>query len=105
MVDEENKTNTLARDSFIELRYIFNWSITNKNYRPGDTVLVGGWAVHSFNPWKYSLDIDLLATDRFKGSLKNHLYTMRGYSTEKVPLYLKVLLYKQTLHISNAAKI
>ncbi|HKJ96173.1 MAG TPA: hypothetical protein VJ944_00350, partial [Thermoplasmataceae archaeon] len=55
----------------------------NRNYRPGDIVLIGGWAVHSFNPWKYSLDIDLIATGRFKDSLKRHLYSTRDYSRER----------------------
>lgn len=86
----------MARDSFEELRYIFNWSLTNKDYRSGDIVLIGGWAVHSYNPWKYSLDIDLIATDRFKDSLKNHLYLTHGYGKERDhegnTLYRKSLL-------------
>jgi hypothetical protein len=83
LVNEEDIETTLARDSFEELRYIFNWSISNKNYRPDDIVLIGGWAVHSFNPWKYSLDIDIISTDRFTDSLKKHLYSTRGYRKEK----------------------
>jgi hypothetical protein len=75
LANEEVKRHNLARDSFEELRYIFNWSISNKNYVEGDIILIGGWAVHSFNPWKYSLDIDLIATGRFKDSLKEHLYS------------------------------
>ncbi len=95
MVNEEGEESTLARDSFNELRYIFDWSIANRNYRPGDIILIGGWAVHSFNPWKYSLDIDLIATGRFKDSLKRHLYSTRDYSRERDSagntLYLKRL--------------
>ncbi len=83
MVNEEGGETTLARGSFEELRYIFDWSISNGNYRQGDIILIGGWAVHSFNPWKYSLDIDLIATDRFKDTLKRHLYSDRLYSREK----------------------
>jgi hypothetical protein len=83
LVNEEGGEPTLALDSYKELRYIFNWSIANRNYRPGDIVLIGGWAVHSFNPWKYSLDIDLIATDRFKKSLQSHLYSTRKYSRER----------------------
>ena len=95
MVNEEGEETTLARDSFEELRYIFDWSIANRNYRPGDIILIGGWAVHSFNPWKYSLDIDLIATGRFKDQLKRHLYSTRDYSRERDSagntLYLKSL--------------
>ena len=95
MVDEEGTEATLARDSFQELRYIFDWSIANRNYRTGDIILIGGWAVHSFNPWKYSLDIDLIATGRFKDQLKRHLYSTRDYNRERDSagntLYLKRL--------------
>ena len=95
MVNEESRDTTLARDSFEELRHIFSWSIAHRTHRPGDIILIGGWAVHSFNPWKYSLDIDLIATGRFKDRLKEHLYSTRNYSKEKDPagnnLYLKSL--------------
>ena len=93
MGNEGAEDITLARGSFEELRYIFDWSIANRNYRQGDVVLIGGWAVHSFNPWKYSLDIDFIATGRFKDTLKRHLYSARHYSRERDSagniLYLK----------------
>ena len=95
MANEEDRRHNLARDSFEELRYIFNWSTSKKNYKQGDIILIGGWAVHSFNPWKYSLDIDLIATGRFKDSLKEHLYSTHNYNKEKDSerntLYLKSL--------------
>ena len=85
----------MARESFEELRYIFNWSTASRNYRPDDIILLGGWAVHSFNPWKYSLDIDFIVTGRFKDALKRHLYSTRGYTKERDStgntLYLKSL--------------
>ncbi|MCL4312083.1 MAG: hypothetical protein M1462_06630 [Candidatus Thermoplasmatota archaeon] len=95
MANEKSSETNLASDSFEELRYIFNWSLRNSGYRTGDIILIGGWAVHSVNPWKYSLDIDLIATTRFKDSLKEHLYSTRHYSKEKDPegntLFLKSL--------------
>jgi hypothetical protein len=95
LVNEESRDANLALDSFKELRYIFDWSIANRNYKPGDIILIGGWAVHSFKPWKYSLDIDLIATGRFKDSLTRHLYSTRHYSKERDSagntLYLKSL--------------
>ena len=95
MVNKESNRSTLAKDSFGELRYIFDWSVANEDYKQGDVILIGGWAVHSFNPWKYSLDIDLIATGRFKDLLTNHLYSTRGYGKEKDPsgntLFLKRL--------------
>ena len=83
MVNEVDGNTNLAYDSFEELRYIFEWSRNNRDYRQGDMVLIGGWAVHSFNPWKYSLDIDLIATGRFKDLLQRHLYWSRHYSRER----------------------
>ncbi len=95
MANKEGVDTTLARDSFEELRHIFDWGTAHRTYRPGDIVLIGGWAVHSFNPWKYSLDIDFIATGRFKDQLKEHLYSTRNYSREKDStgntLYLKSL--------------
>lgn len=93
MVNKKRGEVTLARYSFEELRYIFDWSKANRNYKPGHIILIGGWAVHSFNPWKYSLDIDFIATGRFKDALKRHLYSTRDYSKERDSagntLYLK----------------
>lgn len=83
MVSKGGGETTLARNSFEELRCIFDWSIANRNYRPGDIILIGGWAVHSFNPWKYSLDIDFIVTGRFKYALKRHLYSTRDYCKER----------------------
>lgn len=83
MANEKGGVPSLARDSFEELRYIFKWSLSNSNYRAGDIILIGGWAVHSYSPWKYSLDIDLIATGRFKDSLKRHLYSSMNYVREK----------------------
>ena len=83
MVNEKGGGTTLARDSFEELRYIFDWSIANRNSRPGDIILIGGWAVHSYNPWKYSLDIDLIAIGRFRDQLRGHLYSTRDYHRER----------------------
>ncbi len=83
MVSEENGESTLAKDSFEELRYIFNWRPSGEYYRSGDIILIGGWAVHSFNPWKYSLDMDFIASNHFKNSLQRHLYSARGYSKER----------------------
>jgi hypothetical protein len=83
LVNKESNKSTLAKDSFDELRYIFDWSVANRDYTPSDVILIGGWAVHSFNPWKYSLDIDLIATGRFKRLLTKHLYSTRAYSKER----------------------
>lgn len=33
------------------------------------TVLIGGWAVYSYNPWYQSIDIDLVTNKDIKESL------------------------------------
>ncbi len=95
LVNDMNKKLGLPFDSFEELKHIFNWSFALENYKQEDLVLIGGWAVHSFNPWKFSLDIDFLATNRFKDVLKNYLYSNRNYTKERDPsgnnIFLKVL--------------
>ncbi len=95
MENKEGVDTTLARDSFEELRHIFSWSTAYETFWPGGIILIGGWAVNSFNPWKYSLDIDFIATGCFKYHLKEHLYSKRNYSKGKDSagntLYLKSL--------------
>jgi hypothetical protein len=92
LAEKKDDDLNLARGSFAELRYIFNWSTVNNSYKPGDLILIGGWAVHSFYPWKYSLDIDFIATNRFKDLLKSHLYSTRDYSKERDPHGNTILL-------------
>ena len=92
MAKSEGADETLAGYSYEELGYIFSWSAKNEEFRQGDLVLIGGWAVHSYNPWKYSLDIDFLSTNRFKDLLKEHLYTTMGYEKEKDSFGNTVLL-------------
>ena len=85
MESKGNRSTNLALDSIEELRYIFKWSLGNIKYKQGDLVLVWGWAVHSYIPWKYSLDMDIIAKSRFKTALQSHLHQQRNYSKEKVP--------------------
>ena len=95
MEEKKDDELNLARYSFEDLRYIFSWSAKNNNYKPGDLILIGGWAVHSFYPWKYSLDMDFMATNRFKDLLKNHLYSSRSYTKER-DSYGTTILLKDT---------
>lgn len=37
------------------------------------TVLIGGWAVDSYNPWFGSIDIDLITNSNTRTSLRFHL--------------------------------
>ncbi|MHB8397273.1 MAG: hypothetical protein ACYDAZ_08855 [Thermoplasmataceae archaeon] len=96
MAEKKDDGLNLARYSFEDLRYIFKWSTENNSYRSGDLILIGGWAVHSFYPWKYSLDIDFIATNRFKDLLKRHLYSFRGYNKKEKDSYGNTIPSKAT---------
>ena len=96
MAEKKDDELNLAKYSFEDLQYIFGGSTESNSYRSGDLILIGGWAVHSFYPWKYSLDIDFIATNRFKDSLKRHLYSSRGYSKKEKDSYGNTITSKAT---------
>jgi len=48
-------------------------------------VLIGGWAVHAYDPWYGSIDIDLITNSRTKQSLKQHLVSTRGFEHFRTP--------------------
>ena len=66
--------------SLKELRYILEW-LTDRSKGSGSSryVLIGGWAVYSYNPWSRSIDIDLVMNQRTKRGLVHHLRVDRGY--------------------------
>jgi len=67
--------------SYEELRYILRWAIERGPGTGGPRiVLIGGWAVHVYNAWGGSIDIDLVMNARVKGTLMMHLRSERGYS-------------------------
>jgi len=66
--------------SLEELRHILEW-LTERSRRSTRSrfVLIGGWAVYSYNPWSRSIDIDLVMNQRTKRGLVHHLRVDRGY--------------------------
>ena len=46
-------------------------------------MLIGGWAVHAFNPWYGSIDIDLITNSRTKKGLMAHLVSTRGFTHQR----------------------
>ncbi len=76
-------TESIVSRSLEELGLITDWLAAGKGR--GATVLVGGWAVHAYNPWYGSVDIDLVTNSRTKNTLKNFLKTERGYGSHKIP--------------------
>ena len=70
----------IARESLDELKVIFSWVQEREaSLETSITVLVGGWAVHSYNNYWGSIDIDLITNNRTKKSLKKYLLDKRDY--------------------------
>ena len=72
-------------DSLEEAKAIFEWVTKREDENP-ITVLVGGWAVYTYNPYYGSLDIDLVTNNRTKNSLQQYLIESRGYERRRDPL-------------------
>lgn len=70
---------TIVESSNEELQAIARFLKSREVVTSPITVLIGGWAVHSYNPWYGSIDIDLITNARTRNSLKNHLVKNRGF--------------------------
>jgi len=79
--------------SLEELRHIMQWVRDRENIHDPVTVLIGGWAVESYNPHLGSVDIDLLTNNETKESLKYYLRQQREFTP-----------YRKTLVINTVAK-
>jgi hypothetical protein len=49
------------------------------------TVLIGGWAVDSYNPWYGSVDIDLITNNSTRNSLSYYLRQERNFVPHRLP--------------------
>jgi hypothetical protein len=79
------KFQRIMNDSLEEAKAIFEW-VTKREDKNPITVLVGGWAVYTYNPYYGSLDIDLVTNNRIKNSLQQYLIGSRGYERRREPL-------------------
>ncbi|OPY32618.1 MAG: hypothetical protein A4E32_01200 [Methanomassiliicoccales archaeon PtaU1.Bin124] len=70
--------------SRIELGYISEHLGPRKRGANPAAILIGGWAVDSFNPWYGSVDIDLIVDHDARASIQHHLVTTRGFVHERV---------------------
>lgn len=48
-------------------------------------VLIGGWAVDSYNPWFGSIDLDLVTNSRTRKGIMHHLREKRGFEPYRLP--------------------
>ena len=63
-----------------ELYAIFRWVHSRgENPKKPITVLIGGWAVHHYNPWYGSIDIDIITNSRTRQHLMKFLKDERGF--------------------------
>lgn len=49
-----------------------------------EPILIGGWAVHVYNPWFGSLDIDIIANSKTQSSLKHFLKERHEFKTHEI---------------------
>ncbi|WP_407355528.1 hypothetical protein [Methanolobus sp. WCC5] len=57
----------------------------NDDIKNPNTVLIGGWAVDSYNPWFGSIDIDLITSSRIRKSIMYHLRENRDFKPYRLP--------------------
>lgn len=85
--------------SLEELQAIYIW-VNKREAKLSNpiTVLVGGWAVYSYNKYWGSIDIDLITNNKTRRSMRYYLLNERGYRPDPKPSYS---VYKDT----NAGKV
>lgn len=78
---------TIVDASREELIDIFRWvRAREKNERDPITVLIGGWAVYSYNKWYGSVDIDLVTNNKTRQRMMKYLRDKRGFVHERDPM-------------------
>ncbi len=81
-----NPSQTIITASLGELRFIVEWATGREPSHPNQTiVLIGGWAVHSYNNYFGSIDIDFYTNSKTKASLMYFLKENRGFTPHGTP--------------------
>ncbi|ABE52890.1 Hypothetical protein Mbur_2013 [Methanococcoides burtonii DSM 6242] len=84
MTQYENMGN-IIRYSIDELEVIGRYLHEKDEREDPTTVLIGGWAVDSYNSWYGSIDIDLITNASTRKSLMHHLRNDRDFTPYKLP--------------------
>ncbi|MEA1985802.1 MAG: hypothetical protein U9N13_09170 [Euryarchaeota archaeon] len=71
--------NGIIRYSLDELGVITRYLHEKEEKGDPTTVLIGGWAVDSYNPWFGSVDIDIITNGRTRQSLMHYLRYERDF--------------------------
>jgi len=78
---------TVIDASLEELIAIFRWvHAKGENPEKPVTVLIGGWAVHNYNPWYGSIDIDIITNSKTRHHLMKYLKDERGFVPKRYPM-------------------
>ena len=84
----------IALESIKELKTIFEWvKGRGEDLKKSRTVLVGGWAVYSYNPYWGSVDIDIITNNTTKRSMRKYLLDNHGFHPDPED---SVSIYKDT---------
>jgi hypothetical protein len=87
----------IAVESLRELQTVFEWVRGREDdLTESSTVLVGGWAVYAYNPYWGSVDIDLVANNRARASLRKHLLDNHGFRPDEDGLSASASVFKDT---------
>lgn len=71
--------NPVISSSLEELKFISRLVAEHEDHDRPRTVLIGGWAVHSYNAWYGSIDIDLITDSKGKKRIVDRLVGERGF--------------------------
>ncbi|HNY34065.1 MAG TPA: hypothetical protein PKK68_05350 [Methanothrix soehngenii] len=75
---------TAINSSLRELTEIFRWVYDREGYGNSPiTVLIGGWAVYSYNQWYGSVDIDIVTNNKTRQDLMWYLRNDRGFVPQR----------------------
>lgn len=80
----------IIRYSLDELEVISQYLHEKEEREDPTTVLIGGWAVDSYNSWYGSIDIDLITNASTRKSLMHHLRNDRGFTPLSCQGYQRV---------------
>ena len=77
-------SQTVKDASLVELIEIFRWlRCRGEDEKHPTTVLVGGWAVYTYNQWYGSVDIDLVTNSKTRQDLMWYLRDERGFTPQR----------------------
>ncbi len=78
-------TQRIIELSLVELNEIIQYLQEKYDDTEPKAVLIGGWAVDSYNSWFGSIDIDLVTNSRTRKGIMHYLREKRGFEPYRLP--------------------